>query len=96
MTSAVESATGEPIKPKDVAEPGTTVTVSWGEETFSPVQYNSFRIGGHSVTLTVRDGESALDAWKRGWAMLQEAADIEFQDKMSGFAKRINQSKNRG
>jgi len=75
------------------AQVGTLVTVVWGEETFSPVQYNSFRIGGHSVTLAVEEGETLLDTWKRGWKMLEEAAEISFNDKVSGFADRMKRAK---
>jgi hypothetical protein len=94
MDEAVEGVTG--VKPVDAsAPPGTQITVVWGEETFSPVQYNSFRIGGHSVTVVVQDGESALDAWKRGWALLEQAAEIQFADKLNGFKERIDRSKQR-
>jgi hypothetical protein len=72
---------------------GTPITVIWGEETFSPVQYNSFRIGGHSVTVIVQEGEAAIDAWKRGWALLEQAAEVQFVDKLSGFADRMNRAK---
>jgi len=92
MASAVETATGEkPIVP--IAQPGTIILVVWGEEVFSPVQYNSFRIGGHSITIVVQQGESALDAWKRGWAILEQAAEIQFADKLAGFKERIDRSK---
>src|SRR5574344_334232 len=76
MVSAVEAATAD-MTVDPLVYHGTQITVTWGEETFSPVQYNSFRIGGHSVTVVVQDGESALDAWKRGWALLEEAAEIQ-------------------
>lgn len=94
MESAVATATGKPQADAS-APPGTQITVVWGEEVFSPVQYNSFRIGGHSVTVVVQDGESALDAWKRGWALLEQAAEIQFTDKLAGFVNRINESKSK-
>lgn len=75
------------------AEPGTEITVTWGEETFSPVQYNSFRIGGHSIKVTVQPGETALDAFKRGWGILEQAAQVMFDDKLNGFRDRLNQTK---
>jgi hypothetical protein len=87
LKKKLDAEKGEP------ATVGTLVTVTWGEETFSPVQYNSFRIGGHSVTLAVEEGETLLDTWKRGWAMLEEAAEIQFTDKVSGFADRIKRAK---
>lgn len=92
MKTAIEAATGKP-KVDASAPPGTPITIIWGEETFSPVQYNSFRIGGHSVTVVVQEGETALDAWKRGWALLEEAAEIQFADKLRGFRERIDRTK---
>lgn len=81
--------------PKEDIPPGTEIVVTWGEEVLSPVQYNSFRIGGHSITVIVQEGESALEAWKRGWAILQEAADIQFRDKLKGFQQRLDTAKGR-
>lgn len=75
------------------AAPGTEITIAWGEETFSPVQYNSFRIGGHSIKVVVQPGETALDAFARGWAILEQAAQVMFDDKMAGFRNRMNQTK---
>lgn len=98
MTTAVAEATGEtPSVPPPEMEPtpGDQITVTWGEEVFSPVQYNSFRIGGHSITVTIKPGETALAAWKRGWDMLERAADIQFQDKLDGFRRRMDQTKGR-
>ena len=45
------------------------------------------------MTVVVQDGETALDAWKRGWALLEEAAEIQFADKLKGFKERIDRSK---
>jgi hypothetical protein len=96
MKNAVEEATGKPQDQEPIVgitQPGTVILVVWGEETFSPVQYNSFRIGGNSVTVIVQEGESALDAWKRGWALLEQAAEIQFADKLRGFKGRIDRTK---
>jgi hypothetical protein len=51
-----------------------TVTVTWGEEAFSPVQYQSFRVGPFSMTGKVRPGESATDASKRLYTELNTFA----------------------
>lgn len=74
---------------------GTEITVVWGEETISPVQYNSFRLGGHSIKVVVQPGETAHDAFLRGWAILEEAAEVMFQDKVKGFSERLNRAKGR-
>lgn len=87
LKNQLDSEKGEPVTV------GTLVTVTWGEETFSPVQYNSFRIGGHSVTLAVNEGETLIDTWKRGWKMLEDAAEIQFTDKVTGFADRMKRAK---
>jgi len=77
------------------APPGTSITLSWGEETFSPVQYNSFRVGGNTITLTVQDGESVAQAYRRGWKMLEDLAEMQFADKLKGFGDRLNRTKGR-
>lgn len=92
MDDAVGSIASKPTEGTSLPA-GTPITVIWGEETFSPVQYNSFRIGGHSVTVIVQEGEAAIDAWKRGWALLEQAAEVQFVDKLSGFADRMNRAK---
>lgn len=92
VANAVETVLDKP-KEEGYLPPGTEITVTWGEETFSPVQYNSFRIGGHSITVLVNQNETALDAWKRGWALLERAAEIQFEDKLRGFKERIDRTK---
>jgi hypothetical protein len=65
----------------------------WGEEVFSPVQYNTFHVGGHSLTLPLKEGESVADAYRRGWQMLEELAQMQFNDKLNGFAERLQATK---
>lgn len=79
----------------DACPSGTEITLAWGEETFSPVQYNSFRVGGHSIKVIVQPGESAQDACIRAWKILEEAADMMFKAKLAGFADRLNRTKGR-
>jgi hypothetical protein len=86
----------DPPKPAEPpAPPGTTVTVSWGEETFSPVQYNSFRIGGNSITTLVQEGETVAEAYARAWASLEELGRMQFDEKMRGFGQRLAATKGR-
>ena len=77
------------------ASEGTSITIQWGEEMFSPVQYNSFRVGGNSITLVVKPGESIQDTYSRGWQILEELADSQFEDKLSGFSARLSETKGR-
>ncbi len=70
-----------------------SITVHYGEEAYSPVQYNTVRVGGHSITLVPRVGETARDAIARGRAMLEELADKEFDHRLKQFRDRVKKSK---
>lgn len=83
---------GGPVK-IDATVDATSITVAHGEEVFSPVQYHSFRVGGHSITVAPRDGESALDAAKRASVMLAELVDWEFEQTRAAFKDRLNRCK---
>lgn len=66
-----------------------TVTVTWGEETFSPIQYNSFRVGPFSVTSRVLPGESRGDALRRISAELYAFATEERANKAEAFKRAL-------
>jgi len=65
---------------------GEEVSATWGEEVFSPVQYNSFRVGPFSSTTHVRAGETRVDALARLNRDLAAVADAEFTRKKKAFA----------
>tara|TARA_Y100000034_G_scaffold66224_1_gene79923 strand:+ start:4363 stop:4626 length:264 start_codon:yes stop_codon:yes gene_type:complete len=68
-----------------------TLTVTWPEETFHPVQYNGFRIGPFSMTVEVPDGQLEkvyLIAMKK----LAVMAKAQFDSKLEGFTKRLRVS----
>lgn len=67
---------------------GDQITVTWGEEHYQVTQYNGFRVGPFSVTVTVQLGESDDAAFKRGWDLLEKHAMKVFQAKRNGFAER--------
>lgn len=71
----------------------TSITVHYAEEAYSPVQYNTFRVGGHSVTVVPRVGESARDAYNRGYKLLEELADKEFEHRLLAFRERLRRTK---
>lgn len=58
----------------EVSEAGQVVEVVWGEEAFSPVQYNTFRVGPFKASTAVRRGETIGQACVRLHRELDEAA----------------------
>lgn len=54
---------------------GALVTVTWAEETISPVAYNSFKVGPFTATGTVRAGETIPQACGRLYAELAAFAE---------------------
>lgn len=65
-------------------DPGATVTVGRGEWLVQPIQYNSFRVAGVSVTTIVRDGETVEQAAARAYVAATEVqkknAEMELRD----------------
>lgn len=92
MAAATEGVVDSAAIDSEAPE-GTTIHVAWGEEVFSPVQYNSFRVGGHSITTTVKPGETVRAAYSRAWKMLEELAEMQFDDKVAGFSDRLSKTK---
>jgi hypothetical protein len=68
---------------------GETVTVCYGEEKFSPAQYQSFSNGPFFATTRVRQGETQSQAAARIYSELRVFADIEFKRKAKEFLERI-------
>ena len=78
----------------DAVEEGvTSITVNYGEELYSPVQYQTFRVGGHSLQVTPRAGETVRQAFERGRLLLQELADKEFDHRLRTFRDRVSKAK---
>lgn len=71
----------------------TSITVHYPEESYAPVQYNTFRVGGHSITVVPRPGESASRAYMRGWNILAELAEKEFEHRLASFRERLKRTK---
>lgn len=87
IDSAPEVSGGLDIEPEDT--PRETVTVTWAEERFSPIQYNSFGVGPFSVTGLVRIGESRADAARRLYAELNAFAVEARTQKAQSFAAAV-------
>ena len=71
---------------------GESITISFGEEKFSPVQYHSFTFGGLFYRADVREGETPEQAFERGWKFLESCAIKQFKAKRDGFWQRYRES----
>jgi hypothetical protein len=76
-------------------EPIDDVTVTWGEEVYSPVQYNSFRLGPYSMTTAVRPGETRAQAFERAYDDLERLAAASFAKKREAFFKNLGTLKHK-
>jgi hypothetical protein len=59
---------------------GQSVEVTWGEELFQPLQFNTFRVGPFRATTVVRKGESVAQAMLRMHVEMDRVAR-EIRDK---------------
>lgn len=69
-----------------------TVTVTWGEEVISPVQYQSFRVGPFTMTTKIKEGESTVDAMHRAYAALEQFARNTYPMKRKTFLDELSRS----
>lgn len=65
------------------------IVVSWGEEMYSPVQYNSFRAGGVSLRTQVRSGETPSEAHDRCMRHLRSMTQSQFDEQLRTFLDRL-------
>jgi hypothetical protein len=63
----------------------TQVSVTWGEQTISPVSYNTFKIGPFSMTTEVREEETDEQAMERVYAALESFARSTYAKKLESF-----------
>jgi len=68
---------------------GETVTACYGEEKFSPRQYQSFGIGPFFRTTRLQPGENASQALARASSELRTFAQIEFEQKAKDFLSKL-------
>lgn len=69
-----------------------TLTVTWGAEKFSPVQYQNFDVGPFSVTITSEPGLSLEEAHARALGHLKSVAEAQFEVQLRGFLDRLKQA----
>lgn len=67
------------------------VEVTWGEELFQPVQFNSFRVGPFKVTTRVRKGETIPGAIERVHREITAAAAKVHAEKAEAYLKSLAQ-----
>lgn len=65
-----------------------TVTVTFGKETFSPIQFYSFEVGPFSATTQVLEGETLDQAVVRARIRLEAIHKEEFESKLRGHIER--------
>lgn len=71
---------------------GEYVDVTWGEELFSPVQYNSFRVGPFSRRTRVRPGETEDQAFERVYRQLEAMAAKTHERKSKVFLTKLREA----
>lgn len=70
------------------AEDAYEIVATWGEETYSPIQYQSFRSGGVSLRTQVRPGETPGQAHERCMRHLRAMSQAQFDEQLRTFLDR--------
>jgi hypothetical protein len=78
-------AISQPAPAVNVTQAHETISVTWGEELFTPVSYCSFRVGPFSASTTLRAGESREQAGDRLMRELEKIAAKERDNKIRVF-----------
>jgi len=68
-----------------------TITVTWGEELYTPRQFCSYRVGPFSASTTVRKGETRVHAGMRLMEELRAFADVERRAKRQAFTQSLRE-----
>ncbi len=71
---------------------GDRVTVTFGAQKFSPVQYHVLDIGPFSMETTVQKGETDEQAMERAYRSLAETARQAFKREMPPFLERVKEA----
>ena len=66
-----------------------TVSYTWGEERYSPIQYQTFGVGPFTYTTEVRDGETPEEAMDRARDFVKAEAKKSYNDKCRTFPARV-------
>jgi hypothetical protein len=67
-------------------------TVQLGEETHSPIQYQSFRAGGVQAEFVVPDGADLAEAHAEALRQLRELSDRQFREQLDAFLAHVREA----
>lgn len=68
------------------------ITVYWGMEKLSPIQYQPFEFGGFHYTTSIREGETEEQAFERAYTFLDNMAKKQFPSKLKDFKERLREA----
>lgn len=74
---------------RDDVEEADTVTATFGEEKFSPIQYQSFAVGPFFAKTKVKPGESLEQALGRAYEACRAAARLCYKEKRDEFIANV-------
>lgn len=69
-----------------------TLVVSYPEQTISAIQYNSFRIGGLTLTVEVLPGQTVQGAAREAFDELRNIAAAQFRDLLAEHLDYVRQA----
>ena len=80
---------GVGVEGDDDDESEYEIVVSWGEELYAPVQYNSFRMGGVQLSTKVGPNETPAEAHARCMKHLAALTQVQFDEQLKTFLERL-------
>jgi hypothetical protein len=72
-------------QPEAGPQPGEVIEVTWGASKFSPRPYMTFDVGPFSMYVTVKEGETGEQAFRRGFDFLERCAREAFTRQHNHF-----------
>lgn len=78
--------------PEDVSVDELTLSVTWGEEVYQPVQFHTFRVGPITASAKVAEGQSIAGVYRQLWAELDRLGRAQFEEKLAGALERIKRA----
>lgn len=84
-----EQRAGEDAFAAAAGDEGRVVEVTWGEELFQPVRFNSLRVGPFTASTLVRKGESVAAATLRLHREIAKAAQVVFEEQSRAYLRNL-------
>lgn len=66
--------------------------MSWGKEHIQPFRFQGMDIGPFEMTVTIREGETPIEAFRRAREQLDAMAEEEYALKLPRFRERVRES----